>query len=61
MKKKLFENFNREFNALCVHPDSDLQYDYLCVVISFLFGSGVITGSEYRFLNRAIQIVHFGF
>lgn len=61
MKKKLFEQFDTEFDSLCNYPDSDLQYDYLCCIISFLFRSNVITGSECRFLNRAIQIVHFGF
>lgn len=61
MKKRLFEQFDEEFDFLCKHPDSDQQYDYLCCIISFLFGSNVITGSENMFLNRAIQIVHFGF
>lgn len=57
MKKKLFKKFDEEFWFLCKYPDYNGHFDYLSAILSFLVSTGVITGTEYRFLTFALYAV----
>lgn len=53
MKKRLFEQFDKEFIILCECP-SCCQRDRVVGILDFLVLSLVISASQYRFLCQAV-------
>lgn len=56
MKKKLFEQLNRDFLNMCIA--GKLWRDRLLVTARFLLDSDVISDSEWMFLVRAVDTVY---
>lgn len=59
MKKRLFEQLDRDFLNMCTA--GKLWYDRLLVTARFLLDSGVISVREWRFLVRAVEVVYVEF
>lgn len=62
MKKKLFEQFDKEFLSYCEGTSLERLelHGFISNLLTFLFCSGVINAKEYRFLCGASRAVCFG-